>query len=80
MRTFPIPGTYKSARVAVPANRKPEARLDDGGLFHAKGLKKCLTIEGARRLRDQLRCWWFVLARPSDSGVGFAAPARRLGW
>jgi hypothetical protein len=35
--------------VAVPANRKPEARLDDGGLFQAKNaeeIEKCLTIEG----------------------------------
>jgi hypothetical protein len=55
----------------VPANRKPEARLDDGGLFQAKNaeeIEKWLTIEGrAAALRDQLRCY-LVLARPSGLG------------
>jgi hypothetical protein len=56
MRTFPIPGTYKSARVAVPANRKPEARLDDGGLFQAKRLEEMSHHRRRAALRDQLRC------------------------
>jgi hypothetical protein len=30
----------------VLANREPEVRFDDGGLFQAN-VKKCLTIEGA---------------------------------
>jgi hypothetical protein len=41
-------------------------------------VKKCLTIAKATLLRDQIAL--LILSRPADSGVGFAAAARRLGW
>ena len=40
--------TYKAARVAVPANRKPEARLDDGGLFQAKNAEEIENVSPSR--------------------------------
>jgi hypothetical protein len=62
--------------VAVPANRRPEVRFGDGGLFQAN-VKKCLTIEA---LRDQLRLFCPGLGLGYRLLLAAAAAARRLGW
>ena len=95
MGRIPIPGspredctvhTYKckSVRVAVPANREPEVRCCDGGLFQAN-----VEEMSHHRGRCVINC---VVTSPSRPWAGrmsaFAAAAaaaaaarrRRLGW